>query len=76
MLCWTSISVSYTHLDVYKRQIIDIDIPAGKINVKLSQEEINKRMDAWKAPEPRIKTGYLGRYARIVSSASKGAVLL
>lgn len=56
--------------------IIDIDIPAGKINVKLSQEEINKRMDAWKAPEPRIKTGYLGRYARIVSSASKGAVLL
>jgi len=56
--------------------IIDIDIPAGKINVRLPQEEINKRMEAWKAPEPRIKTGYLGRYARLVSSASKGAVLL
>jgi len=56
--------------------IIDIDIPAGKINVNLPQEEINKRMQAWEAPEPRIKTGYLGRYARMVSSASKGAVLL
>ena len=56
--------------------IIDIDIPAGKINVNLSQEEINKRLQSWKAPEPRIRTGYLGRYARLVTSASKGAVLL
>jgi dihydroxy-acid dehydratase len=56
--------------------IIDIDIPAGKINVNLSREEINKRMQVWEAPEPRIKTGYLGRYARLVSSASKGAVLI
>ena len=56
--------------------IIDIDIPAGKINVNLSQEEINKRLQSWKAPEPRIRTGYLGRYARLVTSASKGAVLV
>jgi len=56
--------------------IIEIDIPAGKINVNLPQEEIDRRLQAWKAPEPRIKTGYLGRYAKLVSSASKGAVLL
>lgn len=55
--------------------IIHINIPEGKLDVQLSQEEINNRLKAWKAPEPRIKTGYLGRYARLVSSADKGAVL-
>jgi len=55
--------------------IISINIPEGRIDVNLTQEEINERMRSWKAPEPRIKTGYLGRYARLVSSASKGAVL-
>lgn len=56
--------------------IISIDIPDGKLNVELSQQEIDKRLSLWEAPEPRIKTGYLGRYARLVSSASKGAVLI
>ncbi len=55
--------------------IININIPEGKLDVQLSQEEINSRLKDWKAPEPRIKTGYLGRYARLVSSADKGAVL-
>jgi dihydroxy-acid dehydratase len=55
--------------------IIRINIPEGKLDVQLSQEEINSRLKAWKAPEPRIKSGYLGRYARMVSSADKGAVL-
>lgn len=55
--------------------IIQIDIPSGRLDVQLDQEEIDRRMKEWKAPEPRIKTGYLGRYARLVSSASKGAVL-
>lgn len=55
--------------------IIHIDIPAGKLNAELSDEEIRRRMQSWKAPELRIKTGYLGRYARMVSSADKGAVL-
>lgn len=54
---------------------ININIPEGRIDVELSQEEINERMRSWKAPEPRIKSGYLGRYARMVSSACKGAVL-
>jgi dihydroxy-acid dehydratase len=55
--------------------IIDIDIPNRKINVKLSKEEIEKRFKLWKKPEPKIKTGWLNRYARFVTSASTGAVL-
>lgn len=54
--------------------IIEIDIPARKINVKLSDEEIKKRMANWKRPEPKIKKGYMARYAREVTSGSKGAV--
>jgi len=56
--------------------IININIPEGKLDVELTQQEIDERLSSWKAPEPRIKTGYLGRYARMVSSASKGAVLI
>jgi dihydroxy-acid dehydratase len=55
--------------------IIHINIPEGKLDVDLTQEEIDSRMQSWEAPEPRIKTGYLVRYARLVSSADKGAVL-
>ncbi len=54
--------------------IICIDIPSGKLDAELSDEEINKRLSSWKAPEPKISTGYLGRYSRLVSSASTGAV--
>lgn len=56
--------------------IINIDIPNGKLNVELTQQEIDERLSTWKAPEPHIRTGYLGRYARLVSSADKGAVLM
>lgn len=55
--------------------IIEIDIPKGKLNVKLSNEQIEKRKKTFKPREPRIKTGYLGRYARNVSSANTGAIL-
>jgi dihydroxy-acid dehydratase len=55
--------------------IINIDIPQGKLNVEISDEELQKRLAGWKAPKPKITTGYLGRYARLVSSASTGAVL-
>lgn len=54
---------------------IEIDILKGKLNVLVSEEELAVRKQAWKAPEPRITKGYLGRYARLVSSASTGAVL-
>ena len=55
--------------------IIDIDIPNRKLNVVLSDEEMAKRKSEWIKPEPKIKKGYLSRYARLASSASKGAVL-
>lgn len=60
---------------VKEGDIISIDIPNGKLNVEVSDEEIKKRMEGWKAPQPRITKGYLGRYARLVSSAGSGAVL-
>ena len=55
--------------------IISIDIPAGKLDVEVTDEELEKRMAGWQPPQPRITTGYLGRYARLVTSASTGAVL-
>ena len=39
------------------------------------EEALNERRKAWKAPEPKIKKGYLSRYERMVSSASEGAVV-
>jgi dihydroxy-acid dehydratase len=55
--------------------IVSIDIPAGKLDIEVSSEEIERRLKEWKAPQPKITWGYLGRYARQVSSASTGAVL-
>ncbi|MDR1996893.1 MAG: dihydroxy-acid dehydratase [Candidatus Margulisbacteria bacterium] len=55
--------------------IIEINIPHKTINVKVSDEELERRRKAWKQPEPKIKTGYLARYARLVTSANLGAVV-
>ena len=55
--------------------IIDIDIPNRTVNIELSDEEIQKRLDNLVKPEPKVKEGYLVRYARMVSSANRGAVL-
>ncbi len=55
--------------------IITIDIPERKLDVKLSRAEIQKRFKKWKPVPPKIKTGYLARYSKMVSSADKGAVL-
>lgn len=55
--------------------IISIDIPDGRLNVEIPDEEIKRRMAEWKAPAPKVTKGYLGRYARLVASASTGAVL-
>ncbi|MPM79501.1 Dihydroxy-acid dehydratase [bioreactor metagenome] len=54
---------------------IDIDIPAGTLNVRVSEEELSERRKSWQPPEPKIKKGYLARYERMVSSASEGAVV-
>jgi dihydroxy-acid dehydratase len=56
--------------------IIEYDIPNKKLNVNLSDQEIQKRLKGWKQPEPKIKTGFLGRiYPFIVESADKGCIL-
>jgi len=60
---------------IQEGDIVNIDIPAGRLNVECSEEELNKRKARWIAPAPKITTGYLGRYARMVTSASTGAVL-
>ena len=55
--------------------IISIDIPNRKLELEVSDEELAKRRANWKKPEPKIKTGYLARYAKLTTSASTGAVL-
>ena len=54
---------------------IEIDIPSCKIELKVSDEELERRRKLWICPEPKVKTGYLARYAKLVSSADKGAIL-
>jgi len=55
--------------------IIKIDISKKTINVDVSPEELEKRAKAWKPRKPKITTGYLARYAAMVTSGSRGAVL-
>ena len=55
--------------------LIDIDIPNRKLELRVSDEELAKRKAAWVKPEPKIKTGYLSRYAKLTTSASRGAVV-
>jgi len=55
--------------------IIEIDIHAGKLNLKLSTTEIDIRLAHWHEPKPKFTTGWLARYQREVTSASTGAVL-
>ncbi|MCX7772938.1 MAG: dihydroxy-acid dehydratase, partial [Clostridia bacterium] len=54
---------------------IAIDMKACTITLKVSEEELEKRRKAWICPPPKVKGGYLARYAKLVSSASEGAVL-
>lgn len=54
---------------------ITLDINNYKIHLDVSDEELAKRRAEWKAPEPKVKDGYLARYAKLVSSADKGAIL-
>ena len=56
--------------------IIEIDIVNGILNVKVSDEEMAERKKNWTPNEPKIKTGYLKRYSKLVSSAMQGAVML
>lgn len=55
--------------------IIEINIPENTITLNVSDEELAKRRAAWQPREPKITTGYLARYAKLVSSGAQGAVL-
>ena len=55
--------------------IIKIDIPANTINVDVSDEELAKRRENWQPREPKVTSGYLARYASMVTSGNRGAVL-
>lgn len=59
---------------VEEGDIIEIDIPARKLNLKVSEEEIKKRFADWKPVEPKIREGYLVRYSEFVKSADTGAI--
>ena len=53
---------------------LSINIPGGRLDLEVTAEELARRRERWQAPEPKVKRGYLARYAREVTSASTGAV--
>ena len=60
---------------VEEGDIISIDIPKLSLNLKVSDEELEKRRQAWTPREPKVTTGYLKRYASMVTSGNRGAIL-
>ena len=56
--------------------LISIDIPKRSLQLLVSEEDLEKRRQAWVKPEPKVTSGYLARYAKLVTSANKGAVLI
>jgi dihydroxy-acid dehydratase len=54
---------------------IRIDIPAKKLDLLVDEEKLGERRARWTPPAPRVREGYLARYARLVTSGSRGAVL-
>ncbi|HZX35445.1 MAG TPA: dihydroxy-acid dehydratase [Thermodesulfobacteriota bacterium] len=60
---------------VKQGDIIELDIPARRITLKVSEAELKKRRALWKPPLPKIKKGWLSRYAKVVTSANTGAVV-
>src|SRR5690554_5897287 len=55
--------------------IIDIDLPNRTINVRVTEEEFAERRKQLKPFEPKIKTGWLARYSKLVTNASKGGIM-
>ena len=55
--------------------LISIDIPANTVTLEVDEATLAARRARWVCPEPKVKTGYLARYAKLVSSAARGAVL-
>jgi dihydroxy-acid dehydratase len=59
---------------VEEGDIIHIDIPNRKLELEITAEELSRRLQALELPEPKVKKGYLARYARQVTSANTGAI--
>jgi len=59
---------------VQENDEIRIDIPSKQIELLVPEQEIARRFTQWEKPEPKIKKGYMARYARMVSSAGNGAI--
>ena len=59
---------------IHEGDTISFDIPNRKIQLEVSEEELQRRLSQWTAPEPKHTTGALAKYARLVSSAARGAV--
>ena len=60
---------------VEEGDIISIDIPGNRLNMKVSEEELAKRRAAWKPRKPKVTDGYLARYQALVTSGNRGAIL-
>ena len=60
---------------IQEGDIIEIDIPEYRINVQLSDKELEVRRAAWSAPAPKVTSGWLARYAKLVGPSSKGAIM-
>ena len=60
---------------VNEGDIISINIPENTLNIKISDEELERRRAAWQPREPKITTGYLARYRELVTSGNRGAIL-
>ena len=60
---------------VKEGDIIKIDIPNLKLELDISEEEMAKRKQEWQPREPKVTTGYLARYASMVTSGNRGAIL-
>ena len=60
---------------VEEGDIIQINIPDLSINLKVSDEELKARKEKWQPRQPKVTTGYLARYAAMVTSGNRGAIL-
>ena len=60
---------------VEEGDIIRINIPENRLDVDVSEEEMEQRRAKWQPREPKVTTGYLARYASMVTSGNRGAIL-
>lgn len=60
---------------VEEGDLIKINIPENKLELDVTAEELEKRKEKWQPREPKVKTGYLARYAALVTSSNRGAIL-